>query len=142
MNPSVAKFCQLYAEDLTHRLRLDDPALPHPYSIPTLLNPLFELRKRVVDSGLMSSSQYIRARRCLVSLMQTILVRKSPDNRVVDVMDEGDEPDSEDGELPEQVNTNHDRAVLELEHFESYKMSKYHPCVRVCNLGAVFTHLV
>ena len=133
MDPSVAKFRRLYAEDLTHRLRLDALALPHPYSIPALLNPLFGLRKRVVDSGLMSSSQYIRARRYLVSLMQTILDRKSPANRVVDAMDDSDEPDSEDDELPEQINTNHDRAVLELEHFESYKMMKYHPEVANSN---------
>lgn len=128
MVPCVEKFRELYSSDLEERLQLNGDTLPEAYSIPALLNPLFGMEKRIVQSGLMNQSQYYRAKRTLISRMQTILDRRAPTTIVVDSgTDDSDGYDSEEDELPEHVNANYETAVQEFDTFQTFKLQRYHP---------------
>ena len=69
MEPCVQQYCELYTEDLSERLGLNKPVLEPYLTNSVLLNPMFGYERRVVCSGLMTTSQYERAhtRECLKS---------------------------------------------------------------------------
>ena len=54
MDPCIEKYCNVYAKDLAERLSLNERNLPDALATPTLLNPMFGSKKRIVGSGLMS----------------------------------------------------------------------------------------
>lgn len=58
------KTCNLYIEDLTHRLQLDASNLPPALSRHVILNPIFGPKSRIIGSGLMSDTQHYRGRAC------------------------------------------------------------------------------
>ena len=62
MHPAVEQYRMLYANDLEERLGLAGRFLPKALGFATLLNPLFGLKTKTVGSGLMSDTQYAKAR--------------------------------------------------------------------------------
>jgi hypothetical protein len=54
MHPYIERCCNVYAQDLTDCLFLNDKHLPVVLATPSLLNSLFGNKKRLVGSGLMS----------------------------------------------------------------------------------------
>jgi len=68
MDPLVEHYCELYTEDLTERLGLDEEVLPTSLTFPVLLNPAFGPHKRIVGAGLLTEEQYQRGRqgKCLI----------------------------------------------------------------------------
>ena len=60
MEPCVEKYCNLYTEDLSERLGLDETVLASYLTDPILFNPMFGHEKRVVCSGLMTRRQYTK----------------------------------------------------------------------------------
>ena len=62
MHPAVEQYRMLYANDLEERLGLAGRFLPKALGFSTLLNPLFGLKTKTVGSGLMSDTQYAKAR--------------------------------------------------------------------------------
>ena len=67
MDPLLQKFCDLYTSDLAERLGLDEEGteagFKREYFTPVLLNPIFGLPNRIVNTGLMTAGQCARARR-------------------------------------------------------------------------------
>jgi hypothetical protein len=112
---------------------LNDRHLPDALVTPSLLNPLFGNKTRMVESGLMSKGQYFKARQNLLQKMQDILDKNNPllcytlsDNS----SSEGSSNDKDD-DIPRHNNMNHSKAKKEeLEEFEYFKSKKYHPKVR------------
>ena len=62
MDHCVAKYCDLYIEDLACRVGLSSRYLPPALTMNVLLNPLFGLQSKIVGSGLLKGHQYARAR--------------------------------------------------------------------------------
>ena len=62
MEPCVEMYCHLYTDDISRRVGLSSKYLPPALTMPVLLNPLFGLQKRIVGTGLLTRSQYDRAR--------------------------------------------------------------------------------
>jgi hypothetical protein len=62
MHPSIENYRSLYAEDLSQRLGLNETRLKPELTFSVLLNPLFGLEKRIVGAGLLTSTQYYRAK--------------------------------------------------------------------------------
>jgi hypothetical protein len=60
MHPYIERYCNVYAQDLADCLSLNDRHLPDALVTPSLLNPLFVNKKRMVGSGLMSKGQYFK----------------------------------------------------------------------------------
>lgn len=60
MDPCIEKYCNVYAKDLAERLSLNERNLPDALATPTLLNPMFGSKKRIVGSGLMSKDSTSR----------------------------------------------------------------------------------
>jgi hypothetical protein len=59
MHPYIERYCNVYAQDLADCLSLkNDRHLPDALETPSLLNPLFGNKKRMVGPGLMSEGQY------------------------------------------------------------------------------------
>ena len=123
MDPLIEEYCKIYPKDLAERLGVDRDQLPAALAIPTLLNPLFGTRHKIVGSGLMTERQYILARSSLLRKMQDILDDKFP----VLVESSSSEDEDEDGVMVDRDNSNYNRAVEELERFERFKKSKYRP---------------
>ena len=127
MDPVIAKFSEIYTEDLSERLGLNESTLPNAVSFPTLLNPMFGNKKLIVDSGLMTDTQYERAKGRLI---QRIVSIKDKENPVAykDVSVEN-EVDSEDDGVVYKTNDNYSTAIDEWQKFETYKVKKYRPSV-------------
>jgi hypothetical protein len=123
MDPVIEKYRELHSNDLEERLGLNDRSLPSAFCLSTLINPMFGLQKTVVAAGLMSDSQYRKARSNLLSKMQDILDVNNP--QMYDDDDSSD--DSEDEEVPDRVNINYDTAVAELNKLDRIKKKKYRP---------------
>ena len=62
MDPMIKKYCDLYTKDLAKRVGLDYRSLSPIFTTHVLLNPMFGLNKRVVNSGLLTYDQYQRVR--------------------------------------------------------------------------------
>ncbi len=62
MHPSIAKYQSLYADDLSQRLGLNETRLKPELTISVLLNALYGLQKRIVEAGLLTATQYSRAK--------------------------------------------------------------------------------
>ena len=62
LDPMIKKYCDLYTKDLAKRVGLDDRFLSPIFTTHVLLNPMFGLKKRVVNSGLLTYVQYHRGR--------------------------------------------------------------------------------
>ncbi len=78
MHPYIERYCNVYTQDLADRLSLNDRHLPDALVTPSLLNPLFGNKKRMVGSGLMSKGQYFKAWQNLLQKMQDILDKNNP----------------------------------------------------------------
>jgi hypothetical protein len=62
MHPSIENYRSLYAEDLSQPLGLNETRLKPELTFSVLLSPLFGLEKRIVGAGLLTSTQYYRAK--------------------------------------------------------------------------------
>lgn len=62
MDPLVEKYCTIYAEDLAERIGIDESSLPPAIANHVITNPIFGIEHKVVATGLMTDSQYRRAR--------------------------------------------------------------------------------
>ena len=60
MGPTVEKYCDLYAQDLSQRMGLDANELPTSLTNHVLMNPMFWREKRVTNSCLLTKKQYNR----------------------------------------------------------------------------------
>jgi hypothetical protein len=80
------------------------------------------LESTIVGTGLMSETQYQRARNTVISMMHDILDMKS-DVVVVSSSDDS----SDDEQVPHRENANHSRANDEFIAFEKLKRKKYLP---------------
>eukprot|EP00957_Ditylum_brightwellii_P130034 9917782-Ditylum_brightwellii.AAC.1 len=78
MVDTVATYHSLYADDLSSRLGIDENVLPPALGIPTLLNPMFGNKKSITERGLMTISQYDKAKQDLLQRMHDILDRSNP----------------------------------------------------------------
>lgn len=132
MDSTVAEYCKIYAEDLAHRLQLTERQLPEALGTTALLNPLFGPKSKIVGAGMMTLSQYIKARTSLLSKMQDILDKKYPpicDSSSSESESSDDSEDSEVEVMPGRANANHARASEELEEWERWLLKKYRPKV-------------
>lgn len=50
MDPVIAKHCEIYTEDFSERLSLDDASLPNAVAFPALLKSMFGNKKLIVES--------------------------------------------------------------------------------------------
>jgi hypothetical protein len=78
MHPYIERYCDVHAKDLADCLSLNARHLPHALATPTMLNPIFGSKKRIVVSGLMSEGQYFKAQQHLLQIMQGILDKNNP----------------------------------------------------------------
>ena len=62
MDPMINKYCDLYTKDLTKRVGLDDRFLSPIFITHVLLNPMFSLKKRFVNYGILTYDQYQRGK--------------------------------------------------------------------------------
>jgi hypothetical protein len=62
MHPSIAKYQSLYADDLSQCLSLNETRLKPELTFFVLLNALHGLQKRFVGAGLLTGTQYSRAK--------------------------------------------------------------------------------
>ena len=62
MHPSIAKYQSLYADDLSQCLGLNETRLQPELTFSVLLNALYGLQKRIVGAGLLTATQYSRAK--------------------------------------------------------------------------------
>jgi hypothetical protein len=62
MHPSIAKYRTLYVDDLSQCLALNKSRLKPELTFSVLLNHLFGLEKRIVGAGLLTKTQYLRAK--------------------------------------------------------------------------------
>ena len=124
LEDAIATYQKVYVKSMTDRLGIDGQFLPSAYSIATLLNPLFGLKPLIVESELMSASQYDYARKALMKRIHDYYDHTNPmlfDN------DDESSTDSLDGDVPKIENENYRKAVSELTSYEQYKRNKYHP---------------
>ena len=56
----IKKYCDLYTKDLAKRVGLDDRFLSPIFTPHVFLNPMFGLKKRVVDSVILTYYKYQR----------------------------------------------------------------------------------
>lgn len=63
MDPVVKQYCAVYTEDLVERVGLNDKYLSPLFTTHVLLNPMFGLRSRVVNAGLLMKDPYLRGKR-------------------------------------------------------------------------------
>ena len=131
MDPTIVEYRKIYAEDLAHRLQLNDNILPEAMGTTALLNPLFGPKSKIVGSGMMTYSQHRKARLSLLSKMQDILDKKYPpmcdSSSESESSDDSEDSDNED--MPDRINVNRSRAVEELEEWERWTAKKYRPKV-------------
>ncbi len=62
MHPSTAKYQSLYTDDLSQRLGLNETRLKPESTFSVLLNALYGLQQRIVGAGLLTATQYSRAK--------------------------------------------------------------------------------
>ena len=62
MDPIVETYCNLYVEDLAKRVGLSDTYLSPLLMTHVLLNPMFGLRSRIINTGLLLAKQYSRGK--------------------------------------------------------------------------------
>jgi len=62
MDPMVETYCNLYVEDLAKRVGLSDTYLSPLLTTHVLLNPMFGLRSRIINTGLLTAEQYSRGK--------------------------------------------------------------------------------
>ena len=62
MDPMIKKYCDLYTKDLAKSVGLDNRFLSPIFTTHVLINTMFGLKKRVVNSGLLKYDQYQRGR--------------------------------------------------------------------------------
>ena len=62
MDPMIKKYCDLYTKDLAKRVVLDDRILSPIFTTHVLLNTMFVLKKRFVNSVPLTYDQYQRGR--------------------------------------------------------------------------------
>ena len=62
MHPCIVKYWSLYADDLSQRLGLNETRLKPELTFSVLLNPLYGLEKRITGAGLLTTTQYYRAK--------------------------------------------------------------------------------
>ncbi len=62
MHPSIAKYQSLYVDDLSQHLGLNETRIKPELTFSILLNPLYGLQKRIEGAGLLTPTQYSRAR--------------------------------------------------------------------------------
>jgi hypothetical protein len=62
MHPSIAKYQSFYADDLSQHLGLNETRLKPELIFSVLLNALYSLEKRIVGAGLLTATQYYRAK--------------------------------------------------------------------------------
>ncbi len=62
MHPCIVKYWSLYADDLSQRLGLNETRLKPEFTFSVLLNPLYGLEKRITGAGLLTTTQYYRAK--------------------------------------------------------------------------------
>jgi hypothetical protein len=129
MDPVIGIYRDKYVEDLTRRLEINEDRLPPAYTIMTLLNPLFGLKPIIVGSKLMTETQYDHAREAVVRLIQEELNSKNP---ITSSGVNDDDDNSLDGEIAE-VDENDNRRLAEKEmcRYESFKMQKYLPKLKL-----------
>ena len=60
MDPIIKKYCDMYTKDLAKRVGLDDRFLSPIFTTHVFINPMFGLKKRVVNSGILTYDQYQR----------------------------------------------------------------------------------
>ena len=126
MTSEVAKYREVYANDLEARLSLNEDSLPTTMAVSALLNPMFGRKPTIVGSGMMTETQYENAERTLLHMMIDILDAKNPN---LDADDDSDSEDSRDGSLPPVNNGSNSQAQAELTSFFKYKKAKYLPDV-------------
>ena len=127
MDPAIAKHCEIYKEDLSERLGLDDASLPNAVAFPALLNPMFGNKKLIVDSGLMTDMQFQRAKSRFLQKLVRILDRKNPINHESAADRSG--LDSEDDDVEYSTNENYAKAEKEWKLFETFKVKIHRPSV-------------
>ena len=126
MHPLIAKYRQVYADDLEDRLRLRESSLPITLAVSTLLNPMFGLQPTIVGSGLMTGVQYKNAESALLQMMIDVFDANNPNLN----SDDSCSVDSRDGILPLIDNGSHRKAQEELAAFYKYKKAKYLPKIK------------
>ena len=62
MDPSVERYCKVYAKDLAQRLGLNQKYLPSSFTNEVFMNPIYGFEKKIVGSGLLTAAQYQRGR--------------------------------------------------------------------------------
>ena len=108
MEPEIVKYCDIYTEDISERLGLNETHLPNAVAFPVLLNPMFGNAKLIVDSGLMTGLQYERAKGRLIQRMVRIKDRKCPSTSQSTANE--DDLDSKDDDVGFATNENYDAA--------------------------------
>ena len=123
MKGCIEEYRNVYVSDFSHRIGINERTLSDGLALPALLNPMFGPMLLVVNSGLMSKSQYSRARKTLLSKLTDILDRQHPTvNLEIDV-------ESSDSEMEQDYegnsNANYQKAEQELKLFlEQFKRKK------------------
>ena len=103
------KLTRRYTQDLSDQLDLGCNSLPSAILIPTLLNPLFGMKKHIIGSSLMTETQYARQEKAqLLNKIQDILDLKSPPLE----NDSAGDSDSDDVDAPRLMNFNHQKAEV------------------------------
>jgi hypothetical protein len=129
MDPLIGIYRDKYVEDLTRRLGVNEDRLPAAYTTMTLLNPLLGLKPVIVGSKLMTEIQYDHAREAIVRLIQEELDSKNP---ITSSGANGDDDNSLDGEIVEYEDNDNSRlAEREMRRFESFKMQKFIPKLKL-----------
>lgn len=124
MDELIDVYCEIYVQDLSRRLSINEDRLPVAYTFSTLLNPMFGLRPAILLAKLMTPMQYDNAREALLRAIQDDLDAKNP---IVDMTTGSDDENSLDGFVHDDNNDNRRLAERELKKFESFKRQKYIP---------------
>lgn len=99
MDPVIEKNCN-DAKDLEEQLAIGaGRKLPKTMLVPTLLNPMFGMKPKIVGAGIMTGNQYDTVKMKLLCMLQDILYRKSLN--VHEFPNQGSACDSDEDLLPD-----------------------------------------
>ena len=125
MKKCVEEYRSLHVTDFSRRMGIEERTLSDGLALPALINPMFGPMLLIVNSGLMSQSQYNRAKRTLLSKMTDILDRLHP---IINVEIGVESSDSEmEGKYEGSSNANYQLAEKELNLLEQFKRRKFRP---------------
>ena len=122
MKNCVEEYRLLYVTDFSRRMGIEERTLLDGLALPALINPMFGPMLLIVNSGLISQSQYNRAKRTLLIKMTDILDRLHP---IINVEIGVESSDSEmEGRYEGSSNANYQLAKQELNLLEQIYVSR------------------